>query len=143
MEFKLNSATVIEVRDEWYDAGYHPEDGPGLPYGSNNRQGSVYQIIAEDPNTGARWINEVCFSDGLHIEYSDECQDCGWVFGNPNALAQATDYAAFIQAHVNRGGKLDEKRWTPIQGCYGSAAWDEQAEIDLERRELEEESWYR
>lgn len=126
----LDDATLVGIQEDLYDAGYHPEDGPGLPYGSNNRYGSIFTLVAEAPS-GARWVNTaIRFSNNLRIE-SDEEGFPHWA-QDWNAGEQAGDLATYIQAFLDRGGKLNPKCWEPVQGRYGSEAWDEGLELMLE-----------
>lgn len=88
----LADVVSIDVRCDLFDAGFHPEDGPGLPYGSNNHYGEVFYIEAETPN-GFRFQSTQVFSDGLHLETENDYSDEG-----------RESYCFFLQADPKAGG---------------------------------------
>lgn len=132
---KLTEATYVNIQEDQFDAGYHPEDGPGM-WGENRILGSIFRVVVETPD-GYRFAHSHTFSDGCHWEYNPDGSGDGGFVRDHEAGAKADAFAERIQAHLNAGGSLNPAHWTPIQGCYGSAGWDEQAEIDLERMEEE------
>lgn len=106
------------VRSDVY-AGEFTEDG-------DRREELSYYIVCEDER-GYRFRSHACFTTD---EFSrDEAQ------GRANALCERVN-AFLAQGH----SPVASPKWTPIQGCYGSAAWDETAELDLEARDLDIEA---
>ena len=95
--------------------------------------GSSYFLVAETED-GFRFQHDRTFMPAWGYNEDGFAQlhnDC-------TARAQAEALHLKVMAHLAAGGRLDPEHWAPVQGCYGSAGWDEQAEIALER---EEESW--
>jgi hypothetical protein len=126
----LTDVTTFRVREDWFEAGRSNEDnvefcGTNFVIEAETEDGFRYNL---DHNFMS---GEIFDEDGFNRWYQDFAVD----------RAKAQELCDKIQAAVKAGRKLDEKHWFPVQGCFGSAGWDEQAEIELERRELEEERW--
>ena len=119
------------VRDWLFEAGRYEEDDTQL-------LGSSFSVIAEDGD-GYRWIHNHSFMSGK-IEQDDLDGFSHWVQNLEGDNARAEALIAKIEDHIKAGGKLNPRHWTPIQGCYGSAGWDEQTECELEQEE-ESRGW--
>ena len=130
---RLEDVTIISSRDWLYSAGRGTEDGTVV-------EGVRCYLIAETPD-GFRFQHNYNFCTG-RVEQSDPDGFDFWCHENRvEDEAKMEAMIAKVQAHVDAGGKLDPDCWFEIQGCYGSAGWDEQAECELEAREREEEGW--
>lgn len=106
------------VRSDVY-AGEFTEDG-------ERRDELVYYIVCEDER-GARYRSRTCFTtEALGREAAE---------GSAEALCER------VTEFLTKGHSPSASpKWYPIQGCYGSAAWDETAELEREARELESEA---
>lgn len=122
MKNKLTDATMADMLDHLYEAGRN-EDGE-LVYGH------VFIIIAETPD-GFRFELDTRISDNTRAVADED----GFFFtSDHDAQDRALALVAKIQAHLEAGKTLDANHWTPCQGCYGSAGWDEFAEFAHEIR---------
>lgn len=124
---RLEDVKFVDVREDLYYAGYHPEDGPQNPV-----HGSAYFFVGETPD-GYRFQLDHVMSDNCHLESSEE--GFHYFVRDTTVTARVEALMKKIQAHLDGGGRLDPLHWAPIQGCYGSAGWDESAELALEMAE--------
>jgi len=134
--YRLEDVDFVTIREDLYDAGYHPEDGPQNPV-----YGSHYFIVAATVK-GARYQSKVVFSNNKHIVVTPEPDGQDWIHWDEDtqAVHQAEATAEWLNRMVKQGVKLDPNKWERIQGCYGSPAWDESLEVEIERA-AEEGSW--
>ena len=130
---KLTDVTTVGVRNDWFEAGRSLEDGTEIV-------GDSFILEAETPD-GFRFQHNYQFCTG-RMEYDDDGFN-HWRQDREADQAKAQALANKILAHLEQGGSLNADIWYPVQGCYGSAGWDEQAECELEAREREEEGWGR
>ncbi len=87
----------------------------------------AYYVVVENER-GVRYASTVSFTT----------QDY-WQRGEAEARAEA--FCAKVQSALASGADpTKSSRWTRIQGCYGSAAWSETEELELEARDLETEA---
>jgi hypothetical protein len=124
---KLTDATTISLLDHLYEAG-RDEDG-GMVYGR------VFIIIAETPD-GFRFELDTRISDNTRFTCDDE--GFGGYVSDDTAEPRAEALMNKVQAFVDAGLKLSRNHWVARQGCYGSAGWDEQAELTHEIRTAHE-----
>jgi hypothetical protein len=124
---KLTDVTTIDMLDHLFEAG-RDEDG-GLVYGH------VFIIIAETPD-GFRFELDTRISDRTRVVADED----GYGYtSDADAQPRAEALVAKIQAFIDGGLKLSRDHWTPRQGCYGSAGWDEFSEFAHEVRTAHED----
>jgi len=129
---KLTDATSISVNGHIFEAGRSLEDGTQIV-------GEHFFILVETDD-GFRFRNSRSICSG-QMHYTEDGFNV-WQQDVDADTARAQVQADKIAAHLEAGGSLNPEYWQRVQGGYGSAGWDEQAEIELERRELEEEAWH-
>ena len=120
---KLNQVIIANVESEMFEAGRSNEDNSIII-------GTRYNIIAETKD-GFRFRHAHSFCSGEMIcdEFNHWSQDYESDMDRANYLANR------VTIHLMDGGRLNPHYWSPVQGAYGSAGWDEQAEIELEAEE--------
>jgi hypothetical protein len=103
------------VRSDVY-AGRVNEDG-------ERDEELAYYVVCENER-GARFASRLMFTTEEH-----------W---HGTAKARAEAFCAKVETAITKGGNpTTSDKWCSIQGCYGSAAWDEKAELELDARDLE------
>lgn len=127
----LDAATAAYVSEELFNAGRCPEFGTVV-------EGTRFVVEVETPE-GFRFRHSRIFMTSHWVE-----QECFpyWQHNLVADMDNAQHLADRINARLANGGKLAPEHWTPVQGRYGSAAWDEMAELELELREEEESHWH-
>lgn len=119
METLLNG-WVAFVRSDVF-AGGLTEDG------ERSEELSFY-VVCENER-GARWASRVSFTtEQMHRQVAE---------------AKADAFLRKVEAGLRAGANpAASSKWSPIQGCYGSAAWSEADEMMNDARDLEAEgSW--
>lgn len=122
MHNKLTDVTMIDSRDDWFEAGRSNEDNTEIV-------GTAYYLVAET-NDGFRWAHDHTFCSGEMVY--DDMGFNSWTQDHDKDRASLKALKYKVLAHLAAGGSLNPEHWHPIQGCYGSMAWDEQAEIEAE-----------
>jgi hypothetical protein len=106
------------VRSDVYLGSPNNEDGEA-------KEEIAFYVVCENPR-GVRYASRKAFtSERLGREAS--------------SVAEA--FCKKVTAGLASGADpAKSPKWAPIQGCYGSAAWSEEDELDLEARALEVEA---
>ncbi len=123
---KLTDVTTVTAGADWFEAGRDSEDNTVI-------EGVRYTVVAETDD-GFRFKHNHTFCSGKMEQSPDDGFD-KWFQNHKDDEAKSEYLASRITIHLMNGGKLNPEHWTPVQGCYGSRGWDEQAECDLEREE--------
>lgn len=123
----MNTAPIFYVTSELYQAGRRDDGTPFIA--------EVYFVQAEYPN-GERLDHHARFP-GCEVSVSEE--DGYQVFSDTRE--QAESRAGRLLNRILEGGAINRAYWSEGRPVYGSAAYDPQAEIDLERREFENGSF--
>jgi hypothetical protein len=79
-----------------------------------------FYLVVEAPN-GARETHDFCFLDAK-VQGADE-DGFAVILSDEQAEAKAQALCAKVQAHLDRGGALDQAHWTPCDPRYGSKAY--------------------
>ena len=122
----LKDATVVYSRDEVFGMRAHTEFAPGI------LEGTRFYIVAETPD-GFRFRlrQSICLGS---LETSEDGFQY-WRQDLTEAARVADALVTKITKHLQAGGSLNPDHWYPIQGVYGSAGWDEMAELEIEMME--------
>lgn len=118
----INQADQIVVRTDIVVIGCNPEMAD-----YDNPRGNIYGFcgyilaVAED---GSQWM----FEHTITRRYEHD------------VLARLNTFANKVQAHLNKGGKLDPSRWQEIRPAYASEAYVNGGwvEHDYEAERIEE-----
>ena len=123
---KLTDVTEVYCCDELFDAGVRPDDG--------QRQEGLRAVVEVETPDGFRWRHNRAFVTSGWVTGPDTGES-RWINRISYDMAQANRLVRRVRMHLLRGGKLDRQHWYPVQGRYGSAAWDECSQFDLEMQE--------
>lgn len=129
---RLTQVALFGVREDLFEAGRSSEDNEVL-------EGTNFSVEAETPD-GFRFRHTHNFMSGVMLQTEDGFNRWSQDLDLDRASAQAL--CDRVREAVESGVKLNPDCWVPTQGCYGSAGWDERAELDLEEREREMEGWF-
>ena len=118
METLING-WVAFVRSDVYAGTTQNEDG-------ETREELSFYVVCEDER-GARYASS--------LSYTTED------FSRDEAEARVRAFGAKVEVGLREGADPSKSdKWHRIQGCYGTAAWSETDELELEARSLEVEA---
>ena len=124
MRDQLQDAKDVTYGYDLVDAGRNMDGGTQVAH--------RYFIEAETPD-GFRFRLQRTFCSARTEVDADGWQTFVQDVARDEALA--AEVVARIVVHLASGGALDPHHWYAIQGAYGSAGWDELAELELEYAE--------
>ena len=119
---------IFYVTSELYQAGRRDDGTPFIA--------EVYFVQAEYPN-GERLDHHARFR-GCDVTVDDEDGYSHFADIRPQAEARA---GRLLNRILEGGGAINRAHWSEGRPVYGSEAYDPRAEIDLERREFEDEAF--